>query len=385
MKQLLFIHDVPKEKLSPANSEVQRGSYSQNVAFCWMNCFDWLNGESECQQWGKATVEECLGYRYVMLWLLTEPGNGPKYVKMLELLRGIKASTGRKTKVIAYADGPVGWGYQHNSLPLELKGTFLAICREADFMFCYSTPESMGYWRAVRQGHDVFALDRPQPVDEASGEAIEPSRKRGDDADPDLIDIPWEVDCEVGHVLANAPRGPYLGLAKGVNNVCEERGIFVSLAVAKYAQDTYGFTPITHTHTPIDGDPLPYYREIAGLDRIIEIRLKSWRDYLRDLSRCYVAVHMDVLETRGQFALDCASLGIPLICSSSVAGQKLFPLTYIRHPRDVDMACEKLNRLLGDQEYYDHVRAYARHRLQDYSCQRVRAKFDEVVNGRPRG
>jgi len=382
MKKFLFVHDIPAEKLSLANPEVERGKYSQNVAFCWMNCFDWRNGESACARWDSVCVADCLEYEYVMLWLLTEPGNEAKYTTFQTLVRGIRSTTGRKTKVIAYADGPVGWGYQHNSLPLEMKGLFLSICREADFMFCYSTPESMGYWRAVRSGHDVYAIDRPHPTDEAIAEEIDPDRKRGKTADPSLCEIPWEVDWEVGRVLAEAPRGPYIALAKGVNNVCEERGIFTSLAIARYVQEMYGFTPIMHTHTPIEGDPTPYYREIAGVDPVIEIKLKPWADYLRDLSRCYVAVHMDVLETRGQFALDCATLGIPLVCSSSVAGSRLFPLTYVRHPRDVDTAREKIDRLLNNRDFYEHVRNYARQRVGDYSCRRIRERFDAIVGER---
>lgn len=381
MKKFLFIHDIPKAQLLPDNQNARSGNITQNVGLCWLRCWDWENGESEAQEWDKVTARECLGYENVMLWLLCEPGNGPKYERMLGLLREIRARRdGPLPRVIAYADGPVGWGYQHNSLPLDMKSVYLAICREADYLFCYGMAESMGYWRAVRNGLDVYALDRPHPVEAASAKAIPPTLKRGPEADPAYLEIPWEIDADLHKIVQHVPRGPYVALAKGVNNVSEERGIFCSLAVARHAQDRHQFATVLHTATPIEGDWRPYYADLAGLNHVVEIRLKMWSKYILDLARCYLGVHLDVLETRGQFALDCASLGIPCICSGSVAGRRLFPATYVQHPRDIETATDLLDRLVKDGEFYRQVCERARDELQAYSCASVRRRFEEIVN-----
>jgi len=382
MKEFLFIHDIPKAELLVTNPDAHGQGYSQNVAMSWMRCFGWEAGQAECQQWHKVTPEECADFKYVMFWLLTEPSNGPKYQRMLDVMRRVHLARGstRHPITIAYADGPVGWGYQHNSLPLEMKRTFLALCREADFLFCYGRADSMSYWRAVRGSDRVFELDRPHPFDVGMSAAIKPGQKYGKHADPAYLDIPWVVDEDKGRVLTNAPRGPFIALPKGINNICEERGIFQSLAVAKYAQDEYGFTTILHTATPID-DYRPFYREISGLDKVVEMRIKRWPGYLLDLSRCMVGIHLDVLETRGQFALDCISVGIPAICSGSVAGQNLFPMIFVDHCRDIDLAKGHLDRLLTDEAFYRRVVAYAANRMQDYSHATVRRRFEEIVNG----
>jgi hypothetical protein len=358
MKKFLFIHDIEKEILDPQNTTVK--NMNQNVGLCWLKCFDWKGGESECQTWQKVTPEECNHFEFVMFWLLTEPGNPDKYHKILDTIKKMKA------KSIVYCDGPVGWGYQMNSLPLELKEVYLQICRFADYMFCFSQPESVSYWNAIRNGNNFSVIDRPHPVEWK--------------LPPVQIECPWEVDYDTGEFINNNTKGPFTALPKGINNINEERNIFSSLAVAKYMQDEYNYITFLHTATPIEESNLiKKYYSLVGVNCIVEIKLKPWNLYLQDLGRASIAVHLDILETRGQFALDCAMLGIPLICSSSVAGYKLFPHTYVEYPRDIDSACELADRLLIDDKFCNYVIDYAKDKLQEYSYKNTRRKFDEAV------
>ena len=354
MKKFLFVHDIEKGWLE---NHLSAQHATQNVAVCWLKCFD--QGEADCQSWQAVTAEECNEFEYVMFWLLTEPGNPEKYEKILRMVREMKTAS------IAYCDGPVGGGYQMNSLPLNMKKTWLAISREADHMFCYSLPESIPYWRAIRGGQHFHAIECPYPI-EVVGRHFH------------AIDRPHPV--EAAKTVQNIPKGPYVALPKGIQNINEERNIFSSLAVARFIHDRYGLSVFLHTATPIEDKSLMNdCYALAGLTGVEEIELRPWGRYLKDLARARIAVHLDILETRGQFALDCATVGVPLVCSGSVAGQRLYPYTYLEYPRDIDRACHLADRLLSDPGFCNQVVDHAREALTSYSYAAVRRQFDRAV------
>lgn len=373
-KKFCFVHNIKREELLPSNPHCHRRDYTQNVAFCWLQCWDWEAGESECVAWDEAIVEHLSQFEYVMFWLLTEPGKQAKYDAIYRLIKELRGVEG--TQTIAYADGPCGWGYQMNSLPLAMKPVFLGICRTADHMMCYGHEESRSYWRAIRNGDNFHVLERPHPVAAAVQQELS-ERWR---TDPTLLDYPWLVSAkDGGQIRGKVESGPFLALAKGLNNVNEERGIFSSLAVAKFAQKKFNLTPICHTFNPIDDAQRETYYNLVGLTGLREFPGRKWMDYLRDIAVCQVGVHLDVLETRGQFPLDCGCLGIPCICSSSVAGRKLWPSLYVSHPRDIDKACELVSRVMSDQEFRDNAVKYAQNKLWEYSPERIRVVFDKAV------
>jgi len=271
-----------------------------------------------------------------------------------------------KTASIAYCDGPVGWGYQMNSLPLPFKKTWLSICREAEHMFCYSRDESIPYWRAIRGGGHFHSVEYPYPIEVSNGRHFH------------AIDRPHPV--EAAETVGDIPKGSYVALGKGIQNVNEERNIFSSLAVARFLRDRYGLSVFLHTATPIeDAAVMRDSYALVGLTDVEEIELKPWGRYLKDLARARIAVHLDILETRGQFPLDCATVEVPLVCSGSVAGERLFPYTYIQHPRDIDRACHLADRLLKEPEFYKKVVDHARKAIRAYSYESVREQFEMAV------
>ena len=196
------------------------------------------------------------------------------------------------------------------------------------------------------------------------------------------IDIPWDINPSDLPASRYTAKGPYIALPKGIQNINEERNIFSSMIVADRLERSHGFAAFCHTANPIGGEVgKHYYQDLVGHRRLVELRIRPWHEYMKDLAHAYMAVHLDVLETRGQFALDCAAVGIPLVGSGSVAARKLFPLTFVEHPRDIDRAVQLCRDLAENPDFYDEAVRHARERLRDYSFKRTRAKFEHAVSG----
>ena len=112
----------------------------------------------------------------------------------------------------------------------------------------------------------------------------------------------------------------------------------------------------------------------------MELRMLPWMDYVRELSLCYIGIHLDTLFTRGQFALECAGLGIPCICSGSDAGMQLFPDTFVDNPWDVDRAVELGTRLIEDENFYESVSSKASETLvSQFSYEVINKQVREIT------
>jgi glycosyltransferase involved in cell wall biosynthesis len=352
MKKFLFVHEVEWEDL------IRRPEgYRQNVTN-WVRIFkDWKN-TTETVHWLNTTAEYCDRFEIVMLWLLCEPGNEAKHDKFLELLSKIK-----RAKVIVYVDGVVGW--QMNPYPMYMKRKFFDIISVADYVFCYGHPESDSYWQVLSRGKEFHRIDRPFPVDMAKVYDIE---------------IPWNVEDQKAYALLQGYKG-IIGVGKSLQNINEERNAICSLAVASQIQRVYGYPVVVFTHTPIvPVDKMhKYYKDLLNIDSIVEFEQREWGEYIKQQSVCKVAIHLDVLETRGQYALDNACLKVPLVCSGSVAGKKLFPFTYLEYPRDVKKAAELAFRLLEDEEFRIKVIDYAWDKVNEYTYESIGKRFTQIT------
>lgn len=352
MKKFLFVHEVEWKDI------IRRPEgYVQNVTN-WIRMFkDWIN-TTETVHWLHADANYCDKFEVVMLWLLCEPGNEAKHDKFIELLSKIK-----KAKVIVYVDGVVGW--QMNPYSPYMKKKFFDIIGMADYVFCYGHPESDSYWQVLSRGKEIHRVNRPFPVDMAKIYDIE---------------IPWNVEDQKAMALIQKSRGT-IGVGKSLQNINEERNAICSLAVASQIQKKYGYPVTVFTHTPIlpVTEMYKYYKDLLGIDSIVEFGQRGWGEYIKQQSICKVAIHLDVLETRGQYALDNACLRVPLICSGSVAGKKLFPYTYLEYPRDVRKATELAFRLIEDEEFRTKVINYAWKKVDEYTYKSIGKRFTEIT------
>ncbi|MDO9465251.1 MAG: hypothetical protein Q7J67_08150, partial [bacterium] len=152
-------------------------------------------------------------------------------------------------------------------------------------------------------------------------------------------------------------------------------------AVAGRIQQKYGYPIIVFTHTPIKSVEKMhvFYKELLDIDTIIEFEQRQWREYIKQQSICKIAIHLDTLETRGQYALDNACLRVPLVCSGSVAGKKLFPFTYLDYPRDVDKATKLAFRLIEDEKFRTKVIDYAWNKVNEYTYESIGKQFSQIT------
>lgn len=82
-------------------------------------------------------------------------------------------------------------------------------------------------------------------------------------------------------------------------------------------------------------------------------------DFIRHVSRYYLAVCMDARTVSGRFTGDMASVGVPVVGSNTLEQQReCFPRTSIS-AYDGEGAKALVARLLKDHSFYDEVCRYA--------------------------
>lgn len=302
----------------------------------WAFCFD----EGEFRNVGEVTDAELEAADLVMLLLLPLPATFDRY---LEIVRRWPAKT------VVYLDGPAG--VQQNPLPILDKARYLEIARTARHVVTYGADYD-GHFRVLLGGRSPAYVEFPYPVDYAAGCA-----KRLRD------------------------RGPVVALGKGICNVNEERNAACSIHVLA---DLQRLDPAARglVHPAVPNRELSdAYHVLYGClpESVLELRMLPWQDYLRELATARIGVHLDPLRTRGQFPLECAALGVPCVCSGSVAGKHLFPWTWQRDPRNVDLACATARRLWTDPDFWTRVAAEARVRLESYRPEAKARQLLEAV------
>jgi len=350
MKKFLFIHDI-----SQADLLNNKESYINNFSN-WVRCFtDWEN-TTEVAKWGGITPQQCQEFEYVMLLLMTDQRD-EKLNKFLEIV----AYPERKYKTIMYVDGVVGW--QMNPFIVPNKEKYMDIVNASDYVFHYGLPESEGYWQVITRDRDLININRPHPID---------TIKR-------VYDIEHPIDTEYIKQFTKEQQN-IIVVGKSLYNINEERNAISSLYVAGKLQKITGWPVWVFANNPLPTDEVNhYYKSLCGIDEIKEIPVMPWNDYIKVLGICTVGIHLDCLETRGQFALDCAGLKIPLVCSGSVAGYNLYPQTWIPHCRNIENALKKAYRLVQDKAFRKKVVDFAYKTVETYSFIETKKKLEGIL------
>lgn len=343
MKKFLFIHDIQQIHIDKYPDR-----YMQNVSN-WMRIFKNWQQTTETAHWADITPDYCDTFESVMVLLLCEPEGEKKYSKFVKTLSRIKQS-----RKIVYADGPVGW--QMNPHSLKMKKNYLDILSLADYIFCYGSADSKSYWEVLSRGKPVYLVNRPYPID--------------------------FVKKKYSKAIHEKHGSHTIVVGKSLQNINEERNAISSLAVASKAQQKYGYPITVFTPNIIDpGKRAFYYENLLNIKNITEFPQTIWRDYIQELSLCSYGIHLDCLETRGQFALDCACLGIPVICGGSVACQTLFPYTCLDYFRDVKRGCQLLFSLIEDSDggFKEQVVQYAWDKVEEYSFKSTGHRVQQIT------
>lgn len=272
-------------------------------------------------------------YDFYMLWLISEPS---KFAKFLQLLKGC-----RKAKSIVFIDSPVGW--QQNPLPLVYKKQFMDICSFADYRFCYAREnETKDYFEFISRGKKVWFTEYPYPF-------------------------------KTVQKYAKQKREFVILLPKGLYNYMDERNAICNFAVFDNLTKKYPeIKAILHSNHLVTDKPQPhnaaycelFRRDMKGI--VKEYSMAPWERYLENISRTFLSVNLDCLKTRGQFALENAALKIPCVCSGSIAGERLFPKTFVKNHFDIDKATRLAVRLVEDRKFYTEVVDEAYSTLQSY-------------------
>ncbi len=351
-KKFLFVHSVEWGKVLANEAD-----YMQNVSN-WCRLFDNWQEQTCTKHWNDITFEFCQQFEYVMFFMLTDE-KPDKYKKCIELL----THPGREYKTINYIDGCVGW--QHNPFSVENKLLYLQQANASDFVFHYGIPESEGYWRSIiKDTNKERFIERAHPVEFA--------KKIHE------IELPFPVDYV--KLFGTDKQVDLIVLGKGIKNINEERNVFSSFYIARKLQEKYGWGVLVFAPNPLPPEQKDYYYwEICGLKNVVEVPVLNWRHYIRVLSLAKIGIHLDCLETRGQFALDCACLKIPIICSGSVAGRKLYPDTWLAHCRDLNRAEELAYRLMDDGKFRTKVVNKCFAGVDDYSFASTRRKLFGIL------
>ncbi|OHD15226.1 MAG: hypothetical protein A2Y38_04195 [Spirochaetes bacterium GWB1_59_5] len=283
-------------------------------------------------------LKELSSYDLTMILLLPIPEALNAYLNIVR---------SKQSMTIVYVDGPVG--LQCATMSVSDKVKFMDIMREADFVFTYGE-EARGYFDILSGGKTVHYVNMPYPVEY-------------------IKSVQMQFKDKTNKIVA---------LAKGFGCRRYDRNYISSWGVfARLQKEHPELMALAHpNHDPQGGGEErangTYIESVFGIDtgnneegqpKFLELRMAPWMEYVRELSPCFMGVHLDLLYTRGQFPLECAGLHIPCICSGSDAGRKLFPQTFISNPWDIDRAVDIGNRLIEDRTFYDEVCGYAEDRL----------------------
>ncbi len=105
------------------------------------------------------------------------------------------------------------------------------------------------------------------------------------------------------------------------------------------------------------------FSKYLSLPPIRTFQSTSWDQFMVELNKSILGVHMDFRLTWGRFPIDCAAVGIPCIASPNFYTQKiLFPRLCVQY-QDIDQAAKLAKELLSSQSFYNEVTAYAKSKL----------------------
>ena len=148
-------------------------------------------------------------------------------------------------------------------------------------------------------------------------------------------------------------------------NMCQWYNGMVSLLVARLYSDV--------VYAPSMG------RKVTGEDRIDGLKHLSycnWSDWMKELNKFQVAVHLMPTVAAGTFSLNCAYLGIPCIGNVLVDTQsKCHPLLSV-DVTDIDSAIHLIKLLKNDRDFYMEQSNHSRNAYKNIYHS---SKFKEIM------
>ena len=86
----------------------------------------------------------------------------------------------------------------------------------------------------------------------------------------------------------------------------------------------------------------------------------TWSDWMRELNKRKIGIHMMRTHAAGTFALNCAYLGIPCIGYDGLDTQRILHPNLTVHDGDLEKARNLVDRLWNDPEFYKNCSAECR-------------------------
>lgn len=127
--------------------------------------------------------------------------------------------------------------------------------------------------------------------------------------------------------------------------------------------------------------PIPpiFFRKTSFRPLIADNRVELWEQYISQLNRSKMGIHLDFRQTWGRFPLDCAAVRMPCISTPGFYTQKiLFPDLCV-HYQDVDAAANLAKRLIKDRNFYKDVLEYAESKLSFFSEEETQKRLFNLL------
>lgn len=106
----------------------------------------------------------------------------------------------------------------------------------------------------------------------------------------------------------------------------------------------------------------------------------GYPDMCKHIAESWLCYDPYSVNSYGRFAIDCAALAVPCICSSMTqSGHTLFPLTTI-DPYDVTTAKRLIHKLTEDEDFYREVAEYANEAVEFYSLDNCADMMIDFLN-----
>ena len=110
-----------------------------------------------------------------------------------------------------------------------------------------------------------------------------------------------------------------------------------------------------------------------------------WQEYLEMTSTVWLILNTDVWWTNGRVALDAAAVGTPCIGCNANGQMECFSDLVCADIEGIGRASELAERLLRDPQFYGEIQEKARRRLESYSYENSRRRFETLVSDLRKG
>ncbi len=109
-------------------------------------------------------------------------------------------------------------------------------------------------------------------------------------------------------------------------------------------------------------------------------RVKLWEEYITEVNRSKLGLHLDYRQTWGRFSVDCAAVRMPCISTPNFYAQKiLFPDLTVRY-QDVEQAVNLAKKLIKDNSFYEEVVDYANSKLSFFAEEETKKRLLNLLD-----